>query len=64
VDRDTRRLRLKELRKAKLHHTASIDAIKLADLLLKSFQKDAKSKMEDLAGMVNSRLEDDPDGDD
>ena len=61
---ETLRLRLKELRKVKLHHTASIDAINSADLLLKSFRKDAKSMMEDLAGMVNIKLADDPDGDD
>ena len=58
---ETLRLRLKDLRNVKLQHTAAVGAINSADKLLKDFRRDAKDKMEDLAGMINIDLSEETD---
>jgi hypothetical protein len=50
-------LRLKDLRNVKKSHNDAIKSIESAGGLLKSFRDDIKDMMEELARMVNVKLE-------
>lgn len=54
---DAMQLRLKDLRNVKKSHNDAIKSIEIAGGLLKSFRDDIRSMMEDLADMVNVKIE-------
>jgi hypothetical protein len=54
---DAMQLRLKDLRNVKKSHNDAIKSIEGAGGLLKSFRDDIRSMMEDLADMVNVKIE-------
>jgi hypothetical protein len=54
---DAMQLRLKDLRNVKKSHNDAIKSIELAGSLLKNFRDDVKDMMEELARMVNVKIE-------